>query len=103
MTPICVVAIFLSVFLSFVLSGCDEQDTHHQCSLRSNEGLPSVLGAAGTRPKRYLIAQVLSDENKEPHKTRGGLSFLTGGPLWVLILGADSPNTVKHGLNVIIL
>lgn len=30
--------------------GRDEQNTHYQCSLRSNEGLSSLLGPEGPRP-----------------------------------------------------
>lgn len=33
-----------------VFPGCNEQDTHHQCSLRSNEGLSALLGPEGPRP-----------------------------------------------------
>lgn len=50
-------------FFYSVLSGRDEQNTHHQCSLCSNEGLPPVVGAEGSRPKRYFAAKVLPDQN----------------------------------------
>lgn len=47
----------------FLLTGCDEQDPHNQCSLFSHEGVSSLLGTEGSHPQRLKALLASPFEN----------------------------------------